>query len=194
MQIRKNAVLKSNHTTFYFQFVNSIMKKILTIIATFSLCIQLNAQKYRTAVGARIGTRFGISVQQKVFEQSTIEGIFQTNVGNKDDIMLTFLWEQHQKLIGKRLNFYYGGGIHKGWIVNKSAKFDLKNPSGVSLIAGVEITFDRLNVSLDYKPLLNVISGEQFYESQSALTLRYVFIKSKKKKKKDWKFWKKDKN
>jgi hypothetical protein len=169
------------------------MKKILTILTILSFCIQLNAQKYRTSAGARIGTRFGISVQQKILKSSTIEGIFQTNVGNKDDIMLTFLWEQHQKLIGKNLNFYYGGGLHKGWIVKKSAEFDLQDPSGVSLVAGVEITFDRLNISLDYKPLLNVFSGEQFYESHSALTLRYVFIKAKKKKK-DWKFWKKKKN
>ncbi len=100
------------------------------------------------------------------------------------------LWEQHQKLIGKNLNFYYGGGFHKGWIVSKSAELDLKAPTGITLIAGVEITLDRLNISLDYKPVLNVVSGERFYESQSALTLRYVLIKSKKKKK-DWKFWKK---
>ncbi len=70
------------------------MKKILTIVTLFSLCIQMNAQKYRTAVGARIGTHFGLSVQQKVFEKSTIEGIFLTNIGGNDDISLTFLWEQ----------------------------------------------------------------------------------------------------
>jgi hypothetical protein len=168
------------------------MKKLLTIVTLLSLCIQLNAQKYRTAAGARIGTRFGLSVQQKIFEKSTIEGIFQTNIGGNDDISLTFLWEQHQKLIGKNLNFYCGGGVHKGWIVSKTAEFDLKPPTGITLIAGVEITLDRLNISLDYKPQLNVVSGERFYESQSALTLRYVLIKAKKKKK-DWKFWKKDK-
>ncbi len=168
------------------------MKKILTIIAILSFCIQSNAQKYVTTVGARIGTRFGLSVQQKVLKHSTIEGIFQTNIGGKDDIMLTALWEQHQKLIGKRLNFYYGGGFHKGWIINKSSEYQLDDPSGVSLIAGLEVTFDRLNISLDYKPVLNVISGEQFFESHSGLTLRYVLIKEKKKKK-EWKFWKKDK-
>lgn len=168
------------------------MKKILTVFTFFCLCIQMNAQKYQTAAGARVGSRFGLSVQQKVLKNSTIEGIFQTNIGSKDDIMLTFLWEQHNKLIGKRLNFYYGAGIHKGWIVSNSVESKLEDPSGLSLIAGLEMTLGRLNLSLDYKPVINVISGERFYESQSALSLRYVFIKAKKKKK-NWKFWKKDK-
>ena len=169
------------------------MKKILTVFAILTFCFQANAQKYITAVGARIGTRFGVSLQQKVLKNSTIEGIFQTNIGGNEDVMLTALWEQHQKLIGKNLNFYYGGGFHKGWIVSKPAEFYLDDPSGISLIAGVEITFDRLNISLDYKPVLNVFSGEQFYETHTALSLRYVLIKPKKKEK-NWKFWNKNKN
>ncbi len=168
------------------------MKNILIISTFLAISITSTAQKYITTIGARVGTRFGISVQQKIFEKSTVEGIFQTNIGGKDDILLTGLWEQHQKLIGKRLNFYYGGGLHKGWIVNNNLESTLENPSGISLIAGVELTLDRLNISLDYKPLLNVFGGDRFFESHSALSLRYVLIKSKKKKK-DWKFWKKKK-
>lgn len=168
------------------------MKIIPILILLLTISLPAFSQKYQTAAGARIGTDFGLTVQQKILKSSTIEGIFQTNLGGKDDVMLTFLWEQHNKLIGKRLNFYYGAGIHKGWIVNQPAESDLKDPSGVSLIAGLEMTIGRLNLSLDYKPVINVISGERFYESQSALSLRYVLIKAKKNKK-NWKFWEKEK-
>ena len=174
------------------------MKKIPIILIFLILSFSNFAQKYTTSAGVRVGTDFGISVQQKIFKNSTIEGIFQTNLGGKNDIMLTFLWEQHQKMIGKRINFYYGAGIHKGWIINNDPELNLKDPSGISLIAGLEMTFGRLNLSLDYKPVVNVISGDRFFESQSALSLRYVLIKSKKKKKRkkdgDWQFWKKDRN
>ena len=166
------------------------MKRILVLILCSTISQFAIAQKYQTAAGARVGTRFGLTIQQKILKSSTIEGIFQTNIGGKDDILLTFLWEQHNKLIGKRLNFYYGAGIHKGWILNQSVESGLKAPSGVSLIAGLEMTLGRLNLSLDYKPLVNVISGERFYESQSAISLRYVLIKAKKQKK-NWKFWEK---
>lgn len=165
------------------------MKNILVLFAIVFISIPGFAQKYNTVAGVRIGARFGLTVQQRVLKNTTIEGIFQTNIGGQDDIMLTFLWEQHQKLIGKNLNFYYGGGFHKGWMVNRAAELELKDPSGISLIAGVEITLDRLNISLDYKPVLNVISGERFFESHSALSVRYVLIKSKKKKKKRWKLF-----
>ena len=168
------------------------MKKIPLILTFLFITNFLIAQKYVTAIGARVGTDFGLSVEQKVLENSTIEAIFQTNLGGRDDIRLTFLWEQHQKMIGKRINFYYGAGYHRGWIVSKNAELDLKDPSGITLIIGLEVTLGRVNLSLDYKPVLNVISGEQFFESQSALSIRYVLIKEKKKKK-NWKFWKKDK-
>ena len=50
---------------------------------------------------------------------------------------------------------------------------------------------DHLDLLIDFPLILAKL--EQFFESQSALTLRYVLIKEKKKKK-DWKFWQKDRN
>ncbi len=164
---------------------------MLRFLLSFSLILifqTLNAQRYRTAAGVRLGTGFGLSVQQRLFKQSTLEGIFQVPLRTTDDTKLTLLYEEHRKLIGKRFNFYYGAGIHKGWAASK----DDPDPSGISLIAGVEMSLDRLNLSLDYKPSLNTFSGVRFFESQSALTLRYIILKQKKKKF-NWKFWKKKK-
>ncbi len=162
------------------------MLRILILAGLIAIVSDVNAQRYRTAAGARLGSNFGLSVQQKVFKQATIEGIFQAPLRNTDDAKITILYEEHKKLIGKRLNFYYGAGFHTGW----SASTEDANPSGVTVIAGIEMSMDRLNLSLDYKPAINAFSGVRFFESQSALTLRYIIVKQKKKKF-NWKFWEK---
>jgi hypothetical protein len=162
------------------------MLRILLIAATLCFSLQSFAQKYRTAAGIRLGNSFGLTAKQKIGKQTTLEGIFQVPLRATDDAKLTLLYEQHRKLIGKRLNFYYGAGVHKGWAASK----DDPDPSGISLIAGAEISLGRLALSADYKPTINAISGVRFYESESAISLRYIFVKPKKKKI-NWKFWKK---
>lgn len=162
------------------------MIRILILVGCLLSFGQLSAQRYRTAVGARLGTGFGLTVQQKIFKQSTIEGIFQAPIRSTDDAKITILYEEHKKLIGKRINFYYGAGFHKGWAASREDP----DPSGATLIAGMEISLDRLNLSFDYKPSINMFSGVRFFESQSALSLRYILVKQKKKKF-NWKFWKK---
>ncbi len=159
------------------------MKKILIFLALSTPGIFAAAQKYQTAAGVRIGSHFGFTVKQRILKRSTIEGIFQTNLGSKDYNSLTFLWEQHQPIIGKGLNLYYGAGIHKGWMVSKYSELEIKDPAGLSLIAGLEITLGELNLSFDYKPVLNFSGGQRFFEGQSALSVRYVLIKGKKKNK-----------
>ena len=48
------------------------MKKSLISLLLLALSFSMYAQKYRTAGGIRLGSRFGLTVQQKVFEKSTI--------------------------------------------------------------------------------------------------------------------------
>ncbi|MFT5168853.1 MAG: hypothetical protein ACI8P3_004098 [Saprospiraceae bacterium] len=162
------------------------MLRILLLSGLLLSLGNVNAQRYRTAAGVRLGSNFGFSVQQKVFKYTTLEAIFQVPLRSTDNAQITILYEEHRKLLGKRLNFYYGAGVHKGW----AAGSENPDPSGVSLIAGIEMSLDRLNISMDYKPAINAFSGDRFLESQSALTLRYIFVKQKKKKR-NWKFWKK---
>lgn len=165
------------------------MKRISILIIAISLLgFTLQAQKYRTAGGVRLGNSFGITIQQKIFKSTTLEGLLQTGLGGKENGRFTLLWEQHQKMLGRRLNFYYGAGLHRGWKTDSedTGKFD----SGVTAITGLEMTISRLNISVDYKPVFNVFNGDRFYRGQTALSLRYVIVKHKKKKI-NWKFWKK---
>ena len=155
----------------------------LVVIMSFSV----HAQKYRTAAGIRIGTEFGLTVQQLVLENTTIEGIIQKGFFN-DQTSITVLYEQHQKMIFKGLNFYIGTGPHAG-IYGKD-RDGRKNSYGLTAIGGIEMRFGKLCASFDYKPAINFVGGEQIFDSQTAVSLRYIIIPAKKKEK-NWKFWEK---
>jgi len=75
--------------------------------------LPVSAQKYTTAVGLRIGSGFGISVQQRLWDKYTAEAIVQKNLF-RDGTNISALVEQHNKLLFKGLNFYIGAGPHVG--------------------------------------------------------------------------------
>jgi hypothetical protein len=150
-----------------------------TRILTFILVLQTAfafGQNYTTSLGVRIGNEVGISLQQRLFKSATLEGIVHTNF--KDRATVTALLETHQKLIGRGLNFYVGGGIHKGW------EEEFSNPIGVDAIIGLELTLLRINASIDYKPAFNFYGGSRIIQHQTGVSIRYVLIKAKKQKKK----------
>lgn len=107
----------------------------------------------------------------------TGEFIVQQDLGDQD-VLLTLLAAQHMPFLTRRLNFYSGIGLHKGWLDHEPGEvIDEKDPFGVSLIGGFEVNFKQLNVSLDYKPVVNLVGGKRVFQSSSALTLRYIVAK-----------------
>ena len=162
-----------------------MMKKYLLFIFLWIGGFTVNAQSYRTAAGMRLGTDWGITIQQKIYKDITLEGIFQSSL-KRDELGVTLLVEKHNRLISRRFNFYVGGGVHKSWVTDEDLEYGA--PAGVTIILGAELTIARLNLSWDFKPAVNIWGGEQTFYSQTGISLRYVFIK---KKKRDWKFWKK---
>lgn len=155
------------------------------------LVSSLAAQKYRTAAGIRIGTEFGLTVQQLVLENATLEGIIQKGFFN-DLTTISVLYEYHQKMVFKGLNFYLGAGPHIG-LYDAADRNGRKNSLGVTAIGGIEMRFGRVLASLDYKPAINIAGGEHVFDSQSAISLRYIIVPAKKKEVK-WKFWEREKN
>ncbi|MBK8848471.1 MAG: hypothetical protein IPO27_18785 [Bacteroidetes bacterium] len=151
------------------------MKQILrttvciVILLGTGLC---KAQSYLTTFGIRAGSDYGITLQQRIFKSKlTLEGILQTS---KYKYSATVMLQQHRRMIGKRINFYYGIGGHTG---NDKAfgKF-----YGISPIVGAELTLARLNFSIDYKPAINIV-GHDWAHHDSAFSIRYVLIKQPKK-------------
>lgn len=147
----------------------------------------VQAQKYRTAAGIRIGTEFGITVQQLLWDEYTLEGIIQKGFFSRVATG-TLLFEKHNKIFFKGLNFYFGAGPHYGFYTKNLE--ERKNPFGISLIGGIELRVKRLNLSFDLKPAVNIIGGDRIFDTQTALSLRYIIIKAKKKEQ-NWKFWEK---
>ena len=172
------------------------MKKT-NLIITFSLLMsQIGiTQSYRTAAGIRLGTGAGpaITVQQKIAKYSTIEGIFQPNF--RDNVSsLDLIYERHYKILIKRVNIYMGAGLHKDWRpTDHELELKQKADLGFVGIIGGEVTFKKLNVSWDYKPSINMIGGDTHLAHQSAISLRVILVKQKKKEI-NWKFWKKKKS
>lgn len=174
------------------------MKKIATIITLAALATSAFAQRYNTAFGVRLGTDWGITIQQRIAERTTLEAIVQAGF-KRSEAMVTLLGEQHFPFLGRRFNTYIGAGPHIGWRTDDpgSPEFgaDYKNPLGVTFIGGIELNLFRLNVSWDFKPAINLVGGVKSVYFQSGVSLRYIIFKFDKpnhRKGIKWKFWEKD--
>ncbi|WP_299760160.1 hypothetical protein [uncultured Pontibacter sp.] len=160
-----------------------IKRLVLLVVLIGGLSMAAEAQKYRTAAGVRIESdRFGVTVQQKLHEQGTLEGIVQ--VGSRE-YSGTVLYEWHRPILGKRFNYYLGAGGHLGNLKD-SGVF-----TGVDGILGVEYKVNGLPflLSADVKPAVH-INHDDWVHLSSGISIRYVIVKEKKEKKRLWPFGK----
>jgi hypothetical protein len=157
---------------------------------TFLGPLSMSAQGYGTAAGLRIGSGIGITLQQQIALNTTIEGILQREFSNSD-ATLSLLYERHQNVLTKGLNIYAGGGVYYTWIANDAnAIVQPKNAFGLSPIAGAELTIGSFNVAFDFKPNIKLTGSGTGFQMQSALSVRYV-LAGRYFKDESWKFWKK---
>ncbi|KAA5548623.1 hypothetical protein [Adhaeribacter rhizoryzae] len=134
------------------------------------------AQKYRTNIGARLGRNdFGVSLQQKILEEVTLEGI--AGVGSRE-ADFTLLVEKHYPLIGKGFNYYIGAGAHVGTVKEYGGFY------GADVILGTELKLPifPLVISLDIKPAIHA-SHSDWFAFDGGFTLRYILVKEKVEKK-----------
>jgi hypothetical protein len=128
------------------------------------------AQKYNTALGARLGGgNYGITLQQRVAPRVTIEGI----AGLRErEYSGTVLGQYHFGILGPSLNYYVGAGGHIGH--NK----DTGGFSGLDGLVGVEykVAFLPIVLSFDFKPTLE-FSGDDYARFPTAFSIRYVLFK-----------------
>ena len=128
------------------------------------------AQKYNTALGARLGGgNYGITLQQRVASRITIEGI--AGLGERE-YSGTVLGQYHFGILGPSLNYYFGAGGHLGH--NK----DTGNFGGFDGLVGVEykVAFLPVVLSLDFKPTLE-INSDDYARFPTAFSIRYVLFK-----------------
>jgi hypothetical protein len=158
--------------------------------------LDLGAQSFNTAGGIRLGTEWGITFRQRFLDHTSGEFILQK--GFLSDLALaTAMVEQHFPLASRRFNIYAGGGIHQGWFTDDRKKELYGNPFGLSLILGLEYTIGRINLSYDFKPIININGGgERAVDFHTGLSVRYVMWKRKSQisqwfEDRRWEFWKK---
>ena len=92
--------------------------------------------------------------------------------------MMTLMYEQHSPILGRRFTLYGGGGLHTGLERSDAYSGGL---FGITMIGGVEMTIGRINVSYDFKPAFNLSGGETVFMAQTAVSVRYVFIRNPKR-------------
>lgn len=130
------------------------------------------AQKYRTAAGLRVGGgQYGLTVQQKVFDKTTLEGL---GLVSSREVSATLLAERHFGILGPSLNYYFGAGGHLG---NHK---DNGTFGGIDALAGVEykLAFTPFVLSVDFKPTVE-FGAEDWTRFPTAFSVRYIFVKEK---------------
>ena len=162
------------------------MKKILfalLFIAALGLSSQLSAQGYKTALGVRLSSsnamqNNSISIKQFISEKMAIEGLFTFG----DPLALGALVEFYKPLAPAGLTYFYGAGGYISFVkkVNVNTSKSSTDPNfGAQGIAGLDYKFNNipLNITLDWKPELNLVSDINFEPAAIGFSARFTFGK-----------------
>lgn len=155
------------------------MRRIL-LLAFLPLGV-LYAQSYDAALGIRVGTEWGATFQlrvPKIHQNFVFEGILLSDI-RQDEGTFTLLGKQHQPLLSRRLNLFYGAGAHAGWNneIDTETGQTFNGPVGITGVVGLEATIGKVNISYDFKPALNITGGESFLYTHTGVSIRYVIAK-----------------
>lgn len=149
------------------------MKKIIlscTLITVLSLAA--SAQDYTKAIGIRLGPNSaaitaGFTGKYFLNEKAAVEAI----VGINNGLGICGLYELHFPIESvNNLSWFGGGG---GYVAFRSSTTFV----GAAGIIGLDYKFEELplNISLDWKPELNIISKIAFESSGIGLSARFTF-------------------
>jgi len=154
------------------------MKKfLLSLTLCVSSILYINAQDYENSLGLRAGLSTGISFKHFFSSTDAAEGILSMRYGG---FCITGLYERHQSAFKTDgLYFYYGGGAHLGFYDSHPWKDpdDSVTLIGIDGIIGLEYIFEEIpfNISLDWKPAINLGGYTNFLADELALSFRYIF-------------------
>ncbi len=154
-----------------------------TILLGSLFASRLNAQDYKTALGVRLSSAApminnSISLKQFISDKTAIEGLFSFG----DPLALGALIEFHKPLSSSGLTYYYGGGGYVGFVkqTNLNTQKTTTEPNfGAQGVIGLDYKFANvpLNLSLDWKPELNIVSDINFEPAAIGFTARFTFGK-----------------
>jgi hypothetical protein len=160
------------------------MKKIfITLLVSASILFvgTSSAQTYKTGLGIRLSSapamvNNSISVKHFLNEHAAIEALFSFG----DPLSLGALYEIHKPFSAEGIRWYYGGGGYVGFVkeynVNKNRNETNAN-FGAQGVLGLDYKFTNipLNLALDWKPELNIVSDINFEPAAVGFTARFTF-------------------
>lgn len=146
------------------------MKRTGILMAIFLLAGTLvNGQDYKMALGLRVSSNdaiLGTSASFKYFfnQKTAVEGL----VSFSDPFAFGALVEKQTTLPLRGLNWFYGAGAY--FAFGSDQRFGLQGIAGLDYKLGSL----PLNISLDWKPELNLTREFSFEPAVVGLTARYV--------------------
>jgi hypothetical protein len=162
------------------------MKKLLlaAFIITGLGCVNsLSAQEYKTALGIRLSSspaiqNNSISFKHFINEKTAIEGLISFG----DPMSIGGLVEFHQPFSTPGLQWFYGAGGYLGFGKEYNAAKQIeerKTYFGGQGVVGLDYKFASIpiNISLDWKPELNLISDINFEPAAIGFSARFTFGK-----------------
>ena len=172
------------------------MKKLFlafTCIIVLGTLASLNAQEvnnasaistdYKTAIGIRLSNNMpivsnAITLKHFIKDNTAIEGYFSFS----DPLSIGAMLEFYKPFSTPGLQWYYGGGAYLGfgkeYDVNKARNVNT-NYFGAQGVVGIDYKFASvpINLSLDWKPELNLVSDINFEPAAIGLSVRFTFAK-----------------
>jgi len=153
---------------------------LFAIVAILFSVTQLKAQDYKTALGLRLssnGPAINNSVSFKHFmnPKLAIEGLFTFD----KTAAIGALFEVHNPMPSTEgLKWFYGTGAYLGFDSDKTNTD--RALMGAQGIIGLDYKFANLpiNLSLDWKPELNIIDNINFEPAAVGFSIRFTFGKS----------------
>jgi hypothetical protein len=148
------------------------MKKLLFICLISMAALSSKSQNYTASAGIRLGPNSaaitsGFTGKYFLNEKTAVEGI----LGINDGVGICGLYEIHFPIESvKNLQWFAGPGAYVAFRNSTTGV-------GAAGIIGLDYKFDELplNLTIDWKPELNLISQVGFESSGIGISVRYVF-------------------
>jgi hypothetical protein len=148
------------------------MKKVLLICLVSISALTSKSQSYTTAAGIRLGPNSaavtsGFTIKHFLNEKTAVEGI----LGINDGVGICGLYELHFPIEAvTNLQWFAGPGAYIAFR-HSTTSF------GAAGIVGLDYKFEELplNLTIDWKPELNIISQVAFESSGLGISVRYTF-------------------
>lgn len=162
------------------------MKRILFVLllaAGIGSLNTLSAQGYKTGLGVRLSSsnamvNNSVSIKHFITQKVAVEGLLSFG----DPLAIGALVELHKPLAAAGLTWFYGAGGYLGFVkrVNTTTQKTVTDTNlGVQGVIGLDYKFSNvpLNISLDWKPELNIVTDINFEPAAIGFTARFTFGK-----------------